>query len=104
MGFPEERAVAISGSRLVSSGKLQPGARYSYQGAPARPELADGTTVTIGLTGSTTCHTESAGSSSDVKVGSKVQAQIDTGSAASETPNPSGGRTLTASDILVDTP
>src|ERR1035437_3676948 len=68
--------------------------------------LSTGTTVTIDLSGSTTYHNETAGSSSDVKVGSKVQVQIGSAASAGASPNPSasGGRTLTASDILVVTP
>ena len=71
--------------------------------------LANGTTETIDLSGTTTYHNETAGSSSDVKVGSAVTVQIDPGALASESPNPSasgglGGRTLTAKDVLITTP
>ncbi len=82
------------------------GTVQSINGSTLTLLLSTGTTVTIDLSGSTTYHNETAGSSSDVKVGTKVQVQIDTAAAASEAPNPSasGGRTLTASDILVVTP
>jgi hypothetical protein len=82
------------------------GTVQSIDGSTLTLMLSTGSTVTIDLSGSTTYHNETAGSSSDVKVGSKVQVQIGTAAAASETPNPSasGGRTLTASDILVVTP
>jgi hypothetical protein len=82
------------------------GTVQSIDGSTLTLMLSTGSTVTIDLSGSTTYHNEAAGSSSDVKVGSKVQVQINTAAAASEAPNPSasGGRTLTASDILVVTP
>jgi hypothetical protein len=82
------------------------GTVQSIDGSTLTLMLSTGSTVTIDLSGSTTYHNETAGSSSDVKVGSKVQVQINTAAAASEAPNPSasGGRTLTASDILVVTP
>jgi len=72
-------------------------------------QLANGTTETIDLSGSTTYHNETAGSSSDVKVGGAVIVQIDTSALASEAPIPSasgglGGRTLTAKDVLITTP
>jgi hypothetical protein len=82
------------------------GTVQSIDGSTLTLMLSTGSTVTIDLSGSTTYHNETAGSSSDVKVGSKVQVQINTAAAASGTPNPSasGERTLTASDILVVTP
>jgi hypothetical protein len=82
------------------------GTVQSINGSTLTLLLSTGATVTIDLSGSTTYHNETAGSSSDVKVGTKVQVQIDTAAAASASPNPSGsgGRTLTASDILVVTP
>jgi hypothetical protein len=82
------------------------GTVQSINGSTLTLMLSTGSTVTIDLSGTTTYHNETAGSSSDVKVGSKVQVQINAAAAASGTPNPSasGGRTLTASDILVVTP
>ena len=70
---------------------------------------ANGTTVTIDLSGNTTYHGETPASPSDVKVGTSVTVQIDTSALASETPNPSasgalGGRTLTAKDVLITQP
>jgi hypothetical protein len=82
------------------------GTVQSVSGSTLTLLLSTGATVTIDLSGSTTYHNETAGSSSDVKVGTKVQVQINTAAAAGTTPNPSasGGRTLTASDILIVTP
>ena len=67
---------------------------------------ANGTTVTIDLTGSTTYHSETSASSSQVKTGTSVTVQIDTSAVASETPAPgaSGGRTLSAKDVLITNP
>jgi len=70
---------------------------------------ANGTSVTIDLSGNTTYHAAAAASPSDVKVGTSVTVQIDTSALASETPNPSasgalGGRTLTAKDVLITQP
>ena len=70
---------------------------------------ANGTSVTIDLSGNTTYHAAAAASPGDVKVGTSVTVQIDTSALASETPNPSasgalGGRTLTAKDVLITQP
>ena len=70
---------------------------------------ANGTSVTIDLSGNTTYHAAAAASPSDVKVGTSVTVQIDTSALASETPNPGasgalGGRTLTAKDVLITQP
>ena len=79
------------------------GTVQSISGSTLTLLLSTGSTVTIDLSGSTTYHNETAGSSSDVKVGTKVQVQIETAAAAGATPNPSGSgdRTITASDILI---
>ncbi|MGZ6267183.1 MAG: hypothetical protein ACXWNR_01275 [Candidatus Limnocylindrales bacterium] len=70
---------------------------------------ANGTSVTIDLSGNTTYHNQTPAQSSDVKVGTSVVVQIDTSSLASEAPNPGAsgalaGRALTAKDILITTP
>lgn len=70
---------------------------------------ANGTSVTIDLSGNTTYHAAAAASPTDVKVGTSVTVQIDTSALASETPDPSasgalGGRTLTAKDVLITQP
>jgi hypothetical protein len=70
---------------------------------------ANGTSVTIDLSGNTTYHAAAAASPADVKVGTSVTVQIDTSALASQTPNPSasgglGGRTLTAKDVLITQP
>ncbi len=85
------------------------GTVQSITGTTMTIKLANGTTTTIDLSGTTTYHNETAGSSSDVKVGGTITVQIDTSALASQAPNPStsgglGGRTLTAKDILITTP
>jgi hypothetical protein len=70
---------------------------------------ANGTSVTIDLSGNTTYHAAAAASPSDVKVGTSVTIEIDTTALASESPDPSasgglGGRTLTAKDVLITQP
>jgi hypothetical protein len=70
---------------------------------------ANGTSVTIDISGTTTYHGETAAAAGDVKVGSSVTVQIDTSALASGAPNPSasgglGGRTLSAKDILIANP
>ena len=70
---------------------------------------ANGTSVTIDLSGNTTYHAAAAASPGDVKVGTSVTVQIDASALASEAPNPSasgalGGRTLTAKDVLITQP
>jgi hypothetical protein len=72
-------------------------------------QLANGTTETIDISGTTTYHSAAAASSTDIKVGTSVTVQIDTAALASQTPNPSasgalGGRTLTAKDVLITQP
>jgi hypothetical protein len=69
-------------------------------------KLANGSTVTIDLSGNTTYHSETGASAGDVQTGSTVTIEIDTSALASETPNPSasGGRSLTAKDVLITTP
>ncbi len=72
-------------------------------------KLANGSTVTIALTGNTTYHSETAASAGDVQSGSAVTVQIDTSALAGQTPQPGasgvlGGRSLTASSVLITTP
>lgn len=72
-------------------------------------QLANGTTETIDISGTTTYHSAAAASSTDIKVGTSVTVQIDTAALASQPPNPSasgalGGRTLTAKDVLITQP
>jgi hypothetical protein len=71
--------------------------------------LASGSTVTVDLSGTTTYHSETAASATDVAVGSTVQVTINTGSSgaspgASPSPGASGTTTFTAKDILIVTP
>jgi len=67
---------------------------------------ANGSTVTIDLAGSTTYHGQASAGSGDVKVGSTVtvQTSIAAQSGASPDPAASGGRTLTAKDVLITQP
>ncbi len=72
-------------------------------------QLANGTTQTIDISGTTTYHSAAAASSTDIKVGTSVTVQIDTAALASQTPNPSAsgalsGRILTAKDVLITQP
>jgi hypothetical protein len=97
-------AGAVGGFASGIAGTVQ-----SIDGTTMTITLANGTTETVDLSGSTTYHNETAGSSSDVKVGSAVTVQIDTSALASQAPNPSAsggldGRTLTAKDVLITTP
>lgn len=85
------------------------GTVQSITGSTITIQEANGTSVTIDLSGNTTYHNETSAQAGDVKVGTGVVVQIDTSALASETPNPSasgalGGRTLTAKDILITTP
>ena len=70
---------------------------------------ANGTSVTIDISGKTTYHSAAAASATDVKIGTSVTVQIDTSALASLAPNPGasgalGGRTLTAKDVLITNP
>jgi hypothetical protein len=78
----------------------------SADGTTITVQLANGTIVTVDLTGTTTYHGETSASSSDVKVGASVTVQVDTSAAASQTPAPnaSGGRTVSAKDVLITNP
>jgi hypothetical protein len=85
------------------------GTVQSISGSKITVQLANGTTETIDLSGTTTYHSAAAANSTDVKVGTSVTIQIDTAALASQTPNPSasgalGGRTLTAKDVLITQP
>jgi hypothetical protein len=85
------------------------GTVQSVSGSAITIQEANGTSVTIDISGTTTYHNETSAQSSDVKVGSGVVVQIDTSALASQAPNPSasgglGGRTLTAKDVLITTP
>lgn len=85
------------------------GTVQSITGSTITIQEANGTSVTIDLSGNTTYHNETSAQAGDVKVGTGVVVQIDTSALASQTPNPSasgalGGRTLTAKDILITTP
>jgi hypothetical protein len=85
------------------------GTVQSIDGSTMTIQTANGQTVTVQITGSTTYHSEAPADSSQVKVGSSVTVQIDTGALASESPSPSGGsgldgRQIPASDVLIKNP
>jgi hypothetical protein len=78
-------------------------------GSASTIQEANGTSVTIDLSGNTTYHSAAPASSTDVKVGTSVTVQIDTTALASQSPDPSasgalGGRTLSAKDVLITNP
>lgn len=82
---------------------------HVINGTTMTVQEANGTVVTVDLSGTTTYHGETAASPSAVQVGTGVTVQIDTAALASQTPVPSasgalGGRTLTASSILITQP
>ena len=77
-------------------------------------KLADGSTATVDLTGSTTYHAQAAATSSDIKPGGQVQVQIQVqprgsfapggaaGGGGEASPGASGAtRTFTATDVMV---
>jgi hypothetical protein len=85
------------------------GTVVSIDGSTMTVKLANGSTTTVNLSSGTTYHNETAATASDVKPGSQVIVQINTAALAAETPAPGasgalGGRTLTASDVLVVAP
>jgi hypothetical protein len=80
------------------------GTVQSINGTTMTVMLSTGTTVTVDLATGTTYHNETSGSSTDVKTGSTVLVEIDTTAIGSPAPNASGGRTLTAKDVLITAP
>ena len=85
------------------------GTVQSITGSAITIQEANGTSVTIDLSGNTTYHSAAPASSTDVKVGTSVTVQIDTTALASQSPDPSasgalGGRTLSAKDVLITNP
>ena len=85
------------------------GTVQSVDGSTMTIQLANGTSVKVDLSGTTTYHSTTPAAADQVKVGSSVTVQIDTSALASETPNPAAsgglaGRTLTAKDILISNP
>jgi ribosomal protein S9 len=69
-------------------------------------KLADGSTVTVSLTGTTTYHSEASASAGDVQAGTAVRVQLAGGGTPGQTPAPgsSVSRTLTATDVLITGP
>jgi hypothetical protein len=70
-------------------------------------KLADGSTVKVLLTGTTTFHSETAATSTDVQAGATVR--IETATSAGSSPaagasGQTGQRTLTAGDVLITNP
>jgi hypothetical protein len=96
----EQRVVGVGGASTVS------GTVQSISSASMTVLLANGTSVTIDLTGTTTFHTENSATSSAVSVGSSVLVQLSTTAQAGASPQPgaSAARALTASDVIIKTP
>jgi hypothetical protein len=97
-----------NGRGFVGGGTVE-GTVQSIDGSQLTIKLANGSTVTVDLSGSTTYHNETAASSSDVKTGSTVLIQIDTSAQGSQAPSPgtSGSptaRSITAKDVLITAP
>jgi hypothetical protein len=92
-------------TRIGTSGGVS-GTVQSINGSTITILMSDGQSVTIDLTGNTTWHGEVSASASEVTIGSTVTISLDTTAQASSSPNPgaSGGRTLTARDVLITTP
>jgi preprotein translocase subunit YajC len=85
------------------------GTVQSINGTTMTVQESNGTVVTVDLSGTTTYHGETTASPSAIQVGTGVTVQINTAALASQTPVPSasgalGGRTLTASSILITQP
>jgi hypothetical protein len=90
---------AVGGLTGGVSGTVQ-----SINGTTMTVQLSSGTSVTIDLTGTTTYHGTTPATSSDVKVGSSVTVQIAANaSEAAPAPGSSGGRTLSAQDVIIVT-
>jgi hypothetical protein len=91
----------IGGNANTVSGTVQ-----SISATSMTVLLANGTSVTIDLTGSTTFHTENSATSSAVSVGSSVLVQLSTTAQAGASPQPgaSAARSNTASDVIIKTP
>jgi hypothetical protein len=99
----------FGGRGLVGGAGTVAGTIQSVDGSRITVQLANGTTETIVLSGTTTYHGETSASSTDVKIGSSVLVRIDTAALASQAPNPDasgglGGRTLTAKDVIITQP
>jgi hypothetical protein len=99
----------VAGRGLGSVAGGVSGTVQSIDGTTMTVQEANGTVVTVDLTGTTTYHGETTASPSAIQVGTGVTVQINTAALASQTPAPSasgalGGRTLTASDIIITQP
>lgn len=78
----------------------------SFDGTTLVIAEANGTSVSIDVAGTTTYHTQTSATSSQVATGAGVTIQIDTTAPAASAPAPgtSVERTLTAKEILITTP
>jgi hypothetical protein len=92
-------------TRIGGSGGVS-GTVQSVNGTTITILMSDGQSVTLDLTGNTTYHGETSASADQVTIGSTVTISLDTTALSSAAPNPSasGGRTLTARDVLITTP
>jgi hypothetical protein len=95
-----------NGQTRIGTGGGVSGTVQSVTGSTITILMSDGQSVTIDLTGNTTYHGETSASADQVTIGSTVTVSLDTTVLASAEPNPSasGGRTLTAKDVLITTP
>jgi hypothetical protein len=105
---PGQFGGGLGNGRGLAGGSVS-GTVQSIDGSKLTVKLANGSTVTIDLSASTTYHNETAASSSDVKAGGTVTVQIDTSALAGASANPGasgslGGLTVTAKDVLITTP
>jgi hypothetical protein len=98
-GFPGARAAATA---FAGDGGAISGTVQSVDGNSMVVQLADGSTVTIDLTGKPTYHGEGTSSTSPISAGQTVVVQIDPN--ASADPNLTNGSStivLRAKDIIV---
>ena len=94
------------GSRLGGAASLS-GTVQAINGSTLILQEANGNTVTIDLTGTTTYHGETVANMSQIGVGNSVTIQLNTAALASgalPSARSSGITTLTAKDVLITTP
>ena len=96
------------GGRGIGGGGAVTGTVVSVSGTSMTVKLANGSTVTIDLSGTTTYHSQTAATSSDVQPGATVQVTIDVsglaGPSGAPAPSASGIRSVSAKDVLIETP
>lgn len=109
----EGRGVGLGG--LAGGGVTLTGTVESVNATSMTVKTASGQTVTVDLAGTTTYHRQAAASSSDVTAGSSVKVQVEFAAGgglaagggqggAAPSPQASGARTFTASDVTLVNP